>query len=39
MANKWDERKKALEDEYFVRQEKELIDKLKAKQDKDYQQV
>ncbi|HWP59354.1 MAG TPA: zf-TFIIB domain-containing protein [Candidatus Acidoferrales bacterium] len=32
MANKWDERKKALEDEYFVKKEKELIAKLKAKQ-------
>ena len=33
MANKWDERKKALEDEYFVKKEKELIEKLKAKQE------
>ena len=33
MANKWDERKKAVEDEYFVKKEKELIAKLKAKQD------
>lgn len=32
MANKWDERKKALEDEYFVKKEKELIQKLKSKQ-------
>ena len=32
MANKWDERKKALEEEYFVKKEKELIEKLKAKQ-------
>lgn len=31
MANKWDERKKALEDEYFVKKEKELLDKLKSK--------
>ena len=33
MANKWDERKKAQEDEYFVKKERELIAKLKAKQD------
>ncbi|HEY1372734.1 MAG TPA: zf-TFIIB domain-containing protein [Candidatus Binatia bacterium] len=38
MANKWDERKKALEDEYFVKQEKELIEKLKANQDKESKQ-
>lgn len=31
MANKWDERKKAMEDEYFVKKEKELIEKLKTK--------
>ena len=31
MANKWDERKKAQEDEYFVKKERELIVKLKAK--------
>ncbi len=31
MANKWDERKKALEDEYFVKKERELIEKLKTK--------
>ena len=31
MANKWDERKKALEDEYFVKKERELLDKLKSK--------
>ncbi len=31
MANKWDERKKALEDEYFVRKEKELLEKLQTK--------
>ena len=35
MASKWDERKKALENEYFVKKEKELIDKLKAKQEKE----
>jgi len=33
VANKWDERKKAQEDEYFVKKEKELIEKLKAKQE------
>ena len=32
MANKWDERKKAQEDEYFVRKERELLAKLKAQQ-------
>jgi ribosomal protein L37AE/L43A len=31
VANKWDERKKALEDEYFVKKEKELIEKLRTK--------
>ena len=35
MANKWDERKKVQEDEYFVKKEKELIEKLKAKQEKE----
>jgi len=39
MANKWDERKKALEDEYFVKKERELIDKLKAKGEKDAKQA
>ena len=33
MANKWDERKKAKEDEYFVKKERELLAKLKAKQE------
>jgi hypothetical protein len=33
MANKWDERKKAQEDEYFVKKERELIAKMKAKQE------
>lgn len=33
MANKWDERKKAQEDEYFVKKENELIAKLKAKRE------
>ncbi len=35
MANKWDDRKKAMEDEYFVKKEKELIQKLKAKQEQE----
>ena len=35
MTNKWDERKKAKEDEYFVRREKELLEKLKAKEAED----
>ena len=38
MANKWDERKKVQEDEYFVKKEKELIEKLKANQAKDEKQ-
>ena len=33
MANKWDERKKAQEDEYFVKRERELLAKMKAKQE------
>lgn len=33
MADKWDERKKAKEDEYFVKKERELVAKLKAKHD------
>jgi uncharacterized protein len=33
MANKWDERKKAQEDEYFVKQERELVAKMKLKQE------
>jgi uncharacterized protein len=33
MADKWDERKKAQEDEYFVKKERELLAKLKAKQE------
>ena len=33
MANKRDERKKAQEDEYFVKKERELVAKLKAKQE------
>lgn len=35
MVDKWDDRKKALEDEYFVKKEKELIEKLKGKQKED----
>jgi hypothetical protein len=30
MANKWDERKKAQEDEYFVKKEREQLAKLRA---------
>ena len=37
MANKWDERKKAQEDEYFVKKERELLAKLKAKQEGEAQ--
>jgi len=33
MANKWDEREKAKEDEYFVKKEHEQLAKLKAKQE------
>ena len=33
MANKWDERKKAQEDQYFVKKEREQLAKLKAKQE------
>ncbi|HXG51723.1 MAG TPA: zf-TFIIB domain-containing protein [candidate division Zixibacteria bacterium] len=32
MADKWDERKKAKEDEYFIKKERELLEKLKQKQ-------
>jgi len=32
MADKWDERKKAQEEEYFVKKEREQLAKLKAKQ-------
>ncbi len=32
MADKWDERKKAQEDEYFVKKEREQLAKLRAKQ-------
>ncbi|MBI4527151.1 MAG: zf-TFIIB domain-containing protein [Deltaproteobacteria bacterium] len=39
MADKWDERKKALEDEYFVKKERELIAKLKAKKDEEAGQA
>jgi ribosomal protein L37AE/L43A len=35
VANKWDERKKAKEDEYFVKRERELLAKLKAQQETD----
>lgn len=39
MANKWDERKKAQEDEYFVKKEKEQLAKLKAKQEAEAKDV
>ena len=39
MANKWDERKKAKEDEYFVKQERELLAKMKAKQEADAKEA
>jgi uncharacterized protein len=39
MADKWDERKKAQEDEYFVRKERELLEKMKAKQQAESQQT
>ena len=35
MANKWDERKKAKEDEYFVKKDRELVGKLKVKQEEE----
>ena len=33
MADKWDDRKKGHEDEYFVKKEREQLAKLKAKQE------
>ena len=33
MANKWDDRKKAQEDEYFIKKEREVLAKLKAKEE------
>ena len=39
MANKWDERKKAQEDEYFVKKEREQLAKLKAKQETEAKQA
>lgn len=35
MANAWDERKKALEEEYFHKKEREALDKLKDESIKD----
>jgi len=35
MANKWEDRKKAIENEYFLKQEKQLIENLKARKDKE----
>lgn len=39
MANKWDERKKAQEDEYFVKKERELVAKMRAKQEAEAKEV
>ena len=39
MANKWDERKKAQEDEYFVKKEREQLANLKAKQEAEAKEV
>ena len=39
MANKWDERKKAQEDEYFVKKERELLAKMKAKQESEAKEA
>jgi len=39
MANKWDERKKAQEDEYFVKKEREKLAKLKAKQEAEVKEA
>jgi hypothetical protein len=39
MADKWDERKKAQEDEYFVKKERELLEKMRAKQQAETQQA
>jgi len=39
VANKWDERKKAQEDEYFVKKERELLEKLKARHTKESKQA
>lgn len=39
MADKWDERKKAQEDEYFVKKERELLEKMRAKQQAEAQQA
>ena len=39
MANKWDERKKAQEDEYFVKKEREQLAKLKAQQEAEVKEA
>jgi len=39
MANKWDERKKAQEEEYFVNKERELLAKMKAKQESEAKEA
>ena len=39
MANKWDEREKAIEDEFFVKKDREQLAKLKAKQEADFKEA
>jgi len=39
MADKWDERKKAQEDEYFIKKEREQLAKLRAKQQAQAQET
>jgi uncharacterized protein len=39
MANKWDDRKKAQEDEYFVKKEREQLAKLKAMQESEAKEA
>ena len=39
MADKWDERKKAQEDEYFIKRERALVEKLKTQQEKEAKQA
>jgi len=39
VANKWDERKKAKEDEYFVKKDRELLAKIKLKQEAEVKEA
>ena len=39
MANKWDDRKKAQEEEYFVKKERELLAQMKAKQESEAKEA